>query len=528
MSFRLHLKNFQSIREETLDISPLTFLCGPNASGKSSVADALSILSGALGREARGAASSDMWKYRLDQAQITSLGIGCDFTADDFGEDYFLELENSLLEGKEKPLLLRVSDMVGVSRHLKSGDFIFNYFNEEFPDLVVYINGVLCIECWQNKGFIDFFIDHPDVVGFFSGIDFKNIVSSAGALTLVPEGEKYRLHAQVEVVDGWPAVRVHDYSFTDPSHCAVQHLINLLLGLVASVSGAFFFRGKGVHEIAHVGPLRMLPGGELWAWREWLERGIAPSGVPVTWHDGSAAWFLLAKAVAERTRQSLVDLATTSLGSDGDEDLRKIYVDSYDQKLLSDVNRFLSAECLGMGYQIDGGVEAKIDLSSTRLPPTLTDVLNSEWRVGLKVRDDQGRAHELKDVGVGVSQVVPVLVAGISRQFSIIEQPELHLHPKLHLELASFFIEMVSADRMFVIETHSENIFLRVLRAIRETSSSDIPHRRFNLRPDQVSVLFFEKIDGETRIKRLRISEDGEFIDRWPGGFFAEREAELF
>ena len=48
------------------------------------------------------------------------------------------------------------------------------------------------------------------------------------------------------------------------------------------------------------------------------------------------------------------------------------------------------------------------------------------------------------------------------------------------------------------------------------------------MKPEQVSVVFIEQVDGEVRATRLRISESGEFVDRWPHGFFEERDDELF
>ena len=80
-----------------------------------------------------------------------------------------------------------------------------------------------------------------------------------------------------------------------------------------------------------------------------------------------------------------------------------------------------------------------------------------------------------------------------------------------------------------MVETHSEHLLLRVLKRIRQT------HLHINIAPelkieaDDVCVLYFNPLpDGTTAVKRLRITEDGEFMDRWPRGFFAERDQELF
>ena len=69
---------------------------------------------------------------------------------------------------------------------------------------------------------------------------------------------------------------------------------------------------------------------------------------------------------------------------------------------------------------------------------------------------------------------------------------------------------------------------LRLLRRIEETGSGELPEGKPALKPDQVSVVYVDQIDGEVRATRIRIDETGEFIDHWPQGFFDEREDELF
>ena len=136
-----------------------------------------------------------------------------------------------------------------------------------------------------------------------------------------------------------------------------------------------------------------------------------------------------------------------------------------------------------------------------------------------------------KDVGTGVSQVVPVIVSAISNQdkFVIMEQPELHLHPKLQAELGDLFIESVKKNNnTLLLETHSEHLILRILRRIREKNDGELPELLPDFSPDDLSVYYIEQSETGTKATRLRVDETGEFIDRWPNGFFEERAEELF
>jgi hypothetical protein len=132
-----------------------------------------------------------------------------------------------------------------------------------------------------------------------------------------------------------------------------------------------------------------------------------------------------------------------------------------------------------------------------------------------------------RDVGIGISQVLPVLVAayGSKNRIVAIEQPEIHLHPALQSELGDVFIESAlgeSANR-FVLETHSEHLILRILRRIREASRHPEP----SITPADVCVLYVHPQKTGSQVMEMRISKDGQFLDPWPGGFFAERLREM-
>lgn len=136
-----------------------------------------------------------------------------------------------------------------------------------------------------------------------------------------------------------------------------------------------------------------------------------------------------------------------------------------------------------------------------------------------------------RDVGIGVSQVLPVLVSAHAWRDSLlaIEQPEIHLHPALQAELGDVFVESaLEGGNTFLIETHSEHLLLRIMRRIRETSSGDLPKGVSAVRPEDVTVLFVEPDGSKSIVREMPLNERGELVKAWPGGFFEEGLREIF
>ncbi len=143
-----------------------------------------------------------------------------------------------------------------------------------------------------------------------------------------------------------------------------------------------------------------------------------------------------------------------------------------------------------------------------------------------------GTAVSHRDVGIGVSQVLPVLVSAYASDGMLvaIEQPEIHLHPALQAELGDVFLESALREQRnaFLIETHSEHLILRMLRRIRETTDSELPSGFPRVRPEDLSVLYVQPGREGAEVVHIPVTEEGEFERSWPEGFFAERARELF
>lgn len=127
------------------------------------------------------------------------------------------------------------------------------------------------------------------------------------------------------------------------------------------------------------------------------------------------------------------------------------------------------------------------------------------------------------DVGQGINQALPLVVRSfIERPESliVIEQPELHLHPAAHADLAELFaFSSKKAQQNFIIETHSENFILRLRRLIVDP---DCP-----LTSNDVAIYWIDDSeDGGQEVNLIEINEKGELSD-WPKGVFNENVEEI-
>lgn len=133
-----------------------------------------------------------------------------------------------------------------------------------------------------------------------------------------------------------------------------------------------------------------------------------------------------------------------------------------------------------------------------------------------------GTKVNIADTGVGLSQVIPLLVQGAvadKNSTLVAQQPEIHLNPAQQSIVADFLIECADQGTRVVIETHSEHILLRLRRRIAENE----------IHANDVAIYFVENENGSTNLNRINLGESGE-LDRneWPSGFFEDQLKDSF
>lgn len=167
------------------------------------------------------------------------------------------------------------------------------------------------------------------------------------------------------------------------------------------------------------------------------------------------------------------------------------------------------------------------------------EVLGLTWKVGAraiddvsfevmvgrlihKKNDDSNDMVSIADVGFGLSQTLPVLVALLAAepgQLVYIEQPEIHLHPKAQMAMAQILAEAANRGVRVVVETHSSMLLLGVQSLVAEGKLS----------PDKVKLHWFKRRpeDGVTEVSSADLDKAGAFGD-WPEDFSsAEMDADI-
>ncbi len=147
-------------------------------------------------------------------------------------------------------------------------------------------------------------------------------------------------------------------------------------------------------------------------------------------------------------------------------------------------------------------------------------VITEPYKVLVKAR---GRMTNIMHVGYGVSQVLPIVAevcATEPKTLFLLQQPEVHLHPRGEAALASFLVDAANIlGHSFIVETHSDYILDRL----------KIKIRRGNLKPEDFSLLFFAPTRSNVDIQHIDIDTSGDLINpsKKYRSFFTEETLEL-
>jgi hypothetical protein len=555
----LEIENFKAIRDRMrIELKPITLLFGPNSGGKSTILHALHYAREILERHnldvnqtVVGGKFIDLGGFRNlvhghNLARSVVLRFDLDVaendlppyweTLDRIGEHFALVVEN---------LYTRVNS-ASVTVELAHSELLQHVYVHRYT---VELDGTLFAEithlpdrrstaltkldtkhpallCPRDMATVDPSPDELESLRDVHGDINRSVLDSCleavqGLLPFTGDGSLPLLGQDdaLPVLDRWLQLATETPEPVAPGTVSLLTrellLEELMIGLTQMIVGPGRLLREALQTTRYLGPLRETP-----------PRNFAPVGYPEPsrWANGFAAWDRL---YSEPTLAKRVNAWLS--GPDSLEVGYTIKVKTY-KEFPTESPLFVLLRS-GRAFEDLEDAKGMLDELPTRTTVTL-------------VPDNTNIEVMPHDVGVGISQLIPVTVLAVDAEgrLDTIEQPELHVHPAVQARLGDLFIQQVAADptRRFLLETHSEHLLLRLLRRIRETTEGDLPPGHPGLTPDQVAVIYVELGDHEVgreqagppgmslQVHPLRIDETGEFLDRWPHGFFEERAKELF
>ena len=558
----IYLRNFQSIKDPVfLQLDKLCFLYGPNSAGKSSVLDALDLV--------KKTVTGNIGNYRLDyfyrQHENTSwdLGVGIEFIsqkriafsdyewkelagwweAPDQRGDYFHQNFFSKIKGK------KIQIEFGESGHFikvaVEGKPLFEFDGEglDYDDfcrksdeegnetiygrLIIYKNNAL--NTLYDNDYMDFSSKRSSSAYLSLSPHFRDLFTEESDDKLIIHGLSFDAgkETQTNFVDiSWPvgdiifpayeslkAYRSDDVDYqkfvdehfnesTEEGKTAATRrkriywsLENIARDFDKLIKG-FFYQVEFALRYTHVkGDRQVLNSTNCFSYPRYM--GIEPKNCSLDQDEPMARF---ARFLAEQP--SIYDWPKPSIAGDF-------------------INKSLKDYLISLrGYEIYP--QCLLVTEEGKTEP-------SDRFVFLKVKHKNKENIRFQDVGSGISYVFPILSSLWQSKLSFIEQPELHLHPSAQCELGDVFIASYNKGSMAVVESHSEHMLLRILRRIRETTNEFLMPKELKFTANDLRIYYFKpEPDGFTTVKEIRVDEYGELLNTWPGGFFSERDRELF
>ena len=421
------IKNFKSLRDSNkINIKPITFLVGPNSSGKTSFLQSILMLRQTI--ESKDPKSALILQDYIDLGSFKDIVWKHDLKS-------IISINFSNSNGNHEFDFAFKKGKIYLKRYRTFGEYHgdlgeFNYdleVNERGNDR--YYMKVLDYPVFKGKNYkIDFFKFYKKRLNFLHPIDFSFEDGDSSKNSKKIKKFKKSLALDLE--------KLKLITFLDKKESDLEKVFN---------------------NIFHVGPLRNEPE------RVYTASGAFPSEV------GKSGEWVVEKLVSIK---------------DSQEKVKKWF------------NCFEIASDFKVGELRKG---------SKRYELAIKEFYTGEW-------------INLVDVGFGASQILPIIVEGFISKDSLIliEQPEIHLHPKAQATMGDLLIDISSnQNNNIIIETHSDLIISRICRRIAEG----------NFESSDIAIYYLNPTENGAEIIDVQVNENGQY-ENFPEGFFEERYEE--
>jgi predicted ATPase len=572
----LELENFQSIVDSTrIEFAPITLMYGPNSAGKSAIFDALHFVQLFWDQHSHHAdeltALSKRWAHKPLQWEASTdrrmrIAVEFDFDSTDpyesWGENAALQLPESHVA--ESPyfggedFIYEISQLPNKIVRLEVG-LIVAEAEVNIEVLKIEIGGRSILLCGRSlpngltRNNIDFAPRNQHYIAFASGHPFDNFLYAESEIrTLLENDDPLKYSGLFTYEEVHYAYVLGAFDQLNPRKIIYDH-IDAHLGnsslktatcekIITSTKEILAFLGGQLSTLLKTSPPivrddRTIPSNAESEYSVNLYNFVDAWGHPKrtsryqlnqpNQQTSNSSHF---EYLALLTHCGLIERSIDVAGGwhrDADE-----FKANFQEKLthLQLINEYLDGHLfIDKAYHLTA--ESKILSTLTHTSPFALeepDIYASAF-VKLLLLDNESRVLELRDVGSGIPFLLPILSALVRDGITKVQQPELHLHPRLQAAMADIFVDRMSSDKNWqaIIETHSENFLLRLLKKVRSTGQGK--QQLSTLTPDDVAIYYFDpQMAGGTIVTKQLLTPLGDFYSEWPKGFFSERYEDLF
>ncbi|WP_445719941.1 MULTISPECIES: AAA family ATPase [Flavobacteriaceae] len=462
---KISINNFKSIGSLIeYELKPLTILSGTNSSGKSSFIQLLLILKETIDLDSskyQFYLKGDLFEVR-DYTDIlkgkdiaNKLSFSFDLSKSEFFK-YGTRVEKSLYDSfKDYNCQLKVD---------------FDYFNQEVYISEFFINYSLPIEAKKNQ-FIRFNQDKiSETFNIESNVDYfgKNVYLDKANITDISYSSIFPLSYDIYSEEVGLA-HIEGESIIDRKKETIYPNIESIKSLIK-----IFFE-----EIHYIGPLREQPRDEYVSKKQLNSVGKKGENVA---------------QILENFKDEILNIPIPIFKDDN------ISFESKEMSLIDGV-KFWMCDVFEIGN----------DIYSKKVGDSYAIIL----------KNSNGNETTIKHVGFGISQILPIIVEGLRMSNTgtlILEQPEIHLHPKLQSLLFDFLYSLTLSGKTIIIETHSDHLITRMRRRIAEEAE--------NKMKDKINLTFIESSGQDVIFKQIPLDDYGT-SDYFPSDFIDKTDVEL-